>query len=266
MPLFAANLSMMYAEVPFLERFALAAADGFVGVEYLFPYEYDAAELKTLLDTHGLRQALFNAPPGDWDNGERGIASLPGREDEFADAMEKALQYAAVLECNTVHIMAGNTVPLMLPERQRAVYKANLAKAADMALEKGVTLVIEPINHRNMPEYFLERQDQAQAVVAELGKANLAVQFDIYHCQITEGDVATRLRRDLPHVGHIQIASVPDRHEPDQGEVNYEWLFNYLDTLGYKGWIGCEYVPAGKTSEGLGWFAPWRGKQQISKG
>ncbi len=264
MPLFAANLSMMYTEVPFLERFALAAADGFVGVEFLFPYEYDAHELKTLLDKHGLRQALFNAPPGDWDNGERGIASLPGRENEFFSAIEKALQYASVLDCKTVHVMAGNTVPLMLPQRQRAIFKANLCKAADMAMKQGVTLVLEAINHRNMPQFFLERQDDTQAIISELGKPNIAAQFDIYHCQITEGDVATRLKRDMPHIGHIQIASVPDRHEPDQGEVNYEWLFNYLDTLGYKGWIGCEYNPAGKTSDGLGWFAPWRDKQKIS--
>lgn len=253
---------MMYGEVPFLDRFALAAADGFTGVEYLFPYEYEPRELKALLDTHGLRQVLFNAPPGDWAGGERGIASLPGREDEFCSAMEKALQYAAVLECRTVHIMSGNSVPLLLRERQRAVFKSNLSKAADMALEKGVTLVLEPINHRNMPQYFLERQDEAQAIVAELNKPNIAVQFDIYHCQITEGDVATRLKRDLPRIGHIQIAGVPDRHEPDQGEVNYEWLFRYLDSLGYAGWIGCEYTPAGNTSAGLGWFAPWRDKQK----
>ncbi|MCC8193586.1 MAG: hydroxypyruvate isomerase family protein [Deltaproteobacteria bacterium] len=265
MPLFAANLSMMYTEVPFLERFARAAADGFVGVEYLFPYDYDARELKALLDAHGLRQALFNAPPGDWGKGERGIASLPGREAEFARAMEKALRYAAVLECETVHVMAGNIVPLMLPQRQRALFMANLALAADMAAEQGVTLVLEPINHRDMPQFFLERQDAAQAIVLELNRPNIAVQFDIYHCQITEGDVATRLKRDLPHIGHVQIAGVPDRHEPDKGEVNYPWLFAYLDELGYAGWVGCEYIPEAETSAGLGWFAPWRSKQAISR-
>ncbi len=262
MPYFAANLSMMYQEVPFLERFALAAADGFVGVEYLFPYEYDAHELKALLDANGLRQALFNAPPGDWAQGERGIASLPGREAEFARAMEKALEYAAVLECRTVHVMAGNAVPLLLPARQRAVFAANLRRAAAMAGQAGVTIVIEPINHRNMPLYFLERQDEAQALVAELASPDLAVQFDIYHCQITEGDVCTRLRRDMPHIGHVQIAGVPDRHEPDKGEVNYDWLFRELDALGYAGWVGCEYLPEGATSAGLGWFEPWRGSQR----
>ena len=265
MPLFAANLSMMYAEVPFLERFALAATDGFVGVEYLFPYEYDARELKILLDRHGLRQALFNAPPGDWAAGERGIASLPGREDEFVRSMEKALAYADALDCKTVHVMSGNRVALMLRERQRAVLAANLARAADMAATSGVTVVIEPINRRNMPQYFLERQDEAQALVAELGRPNLAVQFDVYHCQITEGDITTRLGRDLSHIGHVQIASVPDRHEPDTGEVNYDWIFKFLDASGYTGWIGCEYAPAGPTSAGLGWFAPWRAGQAAPK-
>ncbi|MDR1827942.1 MAG: hydroxypyruvate isomerase family protein [Methylobacteriaceae bacterium] len=264
MPRFAANLSTMYNDVPFMERFARAAADGFVGVEFLFPYDYEPAELKKQLDQHGLTHVLFNAPPGDWGAGERGLASLPGREGEFVQAIEKALGYATVLECKTVHVMAGNIVPLVLRERQRAVFLANLARAADMAAAKGVTIVLEPINHRNMPLYFLERQDEGQAIVAELGRENVAVQFDIYHCQVAEGDVATRLRRDLPHIGHIQIAGVPDRHEPDKGELNYEWLFHYLDEIGYKGWIGCEYNPAGDTSQGLGWFKPWRDKQKTS--
>jgi hydroxypyruvate isomerase len=263
MPLFAANLSMMYTEVPFLERFARAAADGFIGVEYLFPYDYDAQELKALLAGHGLRQALFNAPPGNWEQGERGVASLPGREREFVQSMEKALRYAAVLECKTVHVMSGNMAPLMLRERQRATLVANLSRAADMAAAQGVTLVLEPINRRNMPLYFLERQDEAQAILTELAKPNLAVQFDMYHCQITEGDLTAKLRRDLPNIRHIQVAGVPDRHEPDQGEVNYEWLFHFLDDAGYSAWIGCEYVPAGNTSEGLGWFKPWRDKQTV---
>lgn len=263
MPLFAANLSMMYQEVSFLERFAFAAADGFAGVEYLFPYEYDAHTLRELLEKYGLRQALFNAPPGDWAAGERGVASLPGREDEFIQAMEKALHYAAVLNCKTVHVMAGNAIPLVSRERQRAIYAANIARAADMAAKEGVTIVLEPINRRNMPQYFLERQDEAQAIVAELNRPNIAVQFDVYHCQITEGDVTTRLRRDSKNIGHIQIAGVPDRHEPDTGEINYEWVFRLLDDMKYSGWVGCEYIPAGNTSAGLGWFAPWRDKQGL---
>jgi hydroxypyruvate isomerase len=262
MPFFAANLNMMYGEVPFPERFAQAAADGFTGVECLFPYDHDARDLKNLLAGHGLRQVLFNAPPGNWEQGERGIASLPGREDEFIASMEKALRYAAVLECGTIHVMSGNMVPLMLRERQIATLLDNLSRAADMAAQQGVTIVLEPINRRNMPQYILARQDEAHAIVTRLGKPNVAVQFDVYHCQIAEGDVATRLRRDLPHIGHIQIAGVPDRHEPDTGEVNYAWLFHLLDSIGYAGWIGCEYIPAGDTSAGLGWFQPWKDRQK----
>ena len=261
MPRFAANLSMMYNEVPFLERFARAAADGFVGVEYLFPYDYDAQKLKELLKANGLRQALFNAPPGDWAKGERGIASLPGREDEFKASIEKALEYAHVLDCKTIHVMSGNRVPLMLREHQLSILKNNIALACEMAQKFGVKIVLEPINLRSMPEYFLNRQDEAQAIVRALQQPNLAVQFDFFHCQIGEGDVTTKLLRDLPHIGHIQIASVPDRHEPDVGELNYEWLFGVIDQSGYDGWIGCEYIPAGETSAGLGWFASWRERQ-----
>lgn len=263
MPLFAANLSMMYEEVPFLERFARAAADGFIGVEFLFPYDYTANELKSLLDRNGLKQVLFNAPPGDWAAGERGIASLPGREEEFIQSIEKALHYAKILNCRTVHVMAGNRVPLMERNRQFSVFRSNLIKAADMALQQSITLVLEPINVRNMPQYLLNTQDEGQTLVAEIGLENIAVQFDMYHCQITEGDLTTRLQRDLPRIGHIQIAGVPDRHEPDKGEVNYPWLFNMLDDMGYEGWIGCEYIPAKGTSEGLGWFQPWKNKQHF---
>lgn len=258
MPRFAANLSMMYGEVPFLDRFAHAAADGFAGVEYLFPYDHPVDVLRARLDENDLTQALFNAPPGDWAAGERGIASLPGREDEFRRSIDTALAYARRLGNRNIHVMAGNRIAGMGLDRQRAIFVANLAFAADAAAADGIGIVIEPINRRDMPLYFLERQDDAQAIVAELGRADLAVQFDIYHCQITEGDLETRLRRDLPRIGHIQIAGVPDRHEPDVGEVNYPHLFHLVDRLGYEGWIGCEYRPAGATSDGLGWFAPWK--------
>ncbi|WP_319483714.1 2-oxo-tetronate isomerase [uncultured Cohaesibacter sp.] len=262
MPRFAANLSMMYNEVPFMERFARAAADGFVGVEYLFPYDFEAEKIKEQLNENGLCQALFNAPPGDWAKGERGIASLPGREKEFRASIEKALHYAKVLDCKTIHIMSGNRVPLMLRDHQLSILKNNIALACDMALQGGVTIVLEPINLRSMPEYFLNRQDEAQAIVRELNRTNLAVQFDFFHCQIGEGDVTTRLMRDLPTIGHIQIASVPERHEPDAGELNYPWIFEKLDQIGYGGWVGCEYIPAGETSAGLGWFAPWKAGQK----
>ncbi|MYQ48874.1 TIM barrel protein [Streptomyces sp. SID4985] len=257
MPRFAANLSMMYTEHPFPARFAAASADGFEAVEYLFPYAYDAAELRRLLDDHGLRQVLFNAPPGDWDAGERGTAALPGREAETRAGIDRALEYAAALDCPRVHVMAG----LATAGAARETYLGNLGWAAERAGAVGVDLLIEPINHRDMPGYFLNRQAEAHAVVRELGAENLKVQLDLYHCQITEGDLSTALRRDLPtgRVGHLQIAGVPDRHEPDAGELNIGHLFDVIDELAFEGWIGCEYRPRAGTSEGLGWLRDYRG-------
>ncbi|MGW4446836.1 2-oxo-tetronate isomerase [Streptomyces sp. NPDC004682] len=264
MPRFAANLSMMYTEHPFPTRFAAASADGFEAVEYLFPYDYDAAELRRLLDDHGLRQVLFNAPPGEWSSGERGTAALPGRETETRDGIDRALEYAAALDCPRVHVMAGLPPTGLAPAetaRYRDTYLANLARAAERAGAAGVDLLIEPINHRDMPGYFLNRQTEAHAVVRELGADNVKVQLDLYHCQITEGDLTTVLRRDLPtgRVGHLQIAGVPDRHEPDTGELNIGHLFDVIDELAFEGWIGCEYRPRAGTSEGLGWLHDYRG-------
>ncbi len=260
MPRLAANLTMMYTEHPFLDRYAAAARDGFSGVEFLFPYEFAAAELKSRLEEHGLTQALFNAPPGDWAAGERGIASLPGREGEFERGFDRALEYAAALGNRSLHVMAG----LIRPEQDRAAhreaYLKNLAAAARAAASAGITVVIEPINTRDIPGFFLNRQDEAQAVCAEVGAANLKVQFDIYHCQIVEGDIAVKLQRDMAGIGHIQIAGVPDRHEPDLGELNYPYLFERIDALGYAGWIGCEYRPKAGTSAGLGWARPYLAK------
>ncbi|WJF92100.1 hydroxypyruvate isomerase family protein [Paraburkholderia bonniea] len=257
MPRFAANLTMMYTEHAFIERFAAAAADGFKAVEFLFPYDFPAAELKAQLDANGLTQALFNAPPGDWAAGERGIASLPGREDEFKRSIDTALAYTRVLGNRTLHVMAGLSVPDLSRELQREVYLGNLAHAAQAAQSEGVTIVIEPINTRDIPGFFLNRQDDAQAICAEVAAPNLKVQFDCYHCQIVEGDLAVKLKRDMAGIGHIQIAGVPQRHEPDTGELNYPWLFELIDELGYSGWIGCEYRPRGATSAGLGWLKPW---------
>jgi len=260
MPRLAANLTMMYTEHPFLDRYAAAARDGFSGVEFLFPYEFAAAELKSRLEEHGLTQALFNAPPGDWAAGERGIASLPGREGEFERGFDQALEYAAALGNRSLHVMAG----LIRPEQDRAAhreaYLKNLAAAARAAASAGITVVIEPINTRDIPGFFLNRQDEAQAVCAEVGAENLKVQFDIYHCQIVEGDIAMKLQRDMAGIGHIQIAGVPDRHEPDLGELNYPYLFERIDSLGYAGWIGCEYRPKAGTSAGLGWARPYLAK------
>ncbi|WP_186062280.1 2-oxo-tetronate isomerase [Burkholderia gladioli] len=257
MPRFAANLSMMYTEHPFLERFAAAARDGFRAVEYLFPYDFAADELKARLANAGLVQALFNAPPGDWAAGERGFASLPGREDEFRRAFDTALDYARVLGNDKLHVMAGLLPAGADRARHREVYLRNLAHAAEAARAAGVLVVIEPINTRDMPGYFLNRQDDAQAICRDVGAPNLRVQFDCYHCQIVEGDIAMKLKRDFAGIGHIQVAGVPERHEPDLGELNYPYLFELIDTLGYDGWIGCEYRPKAGTSEGLGWLRPY---------
>ena len=262
MPRFAANLTMMYNECPFMDRFAAAAKDGFAAVEYMFPYDFPAEEIARRLKDNGLKQALFNASAGDWASGERGLAVLPGREADFRHSIDQALAYAKVLGNDRLHVMAGNRVPWMARERQLAVYKNNIAYAADKAAEAGITIVIEPINNRDMPAYFLNHQDEAHAICVELDHPNLKVMFDVYHCQIMDGDIAMRLRRDLAGIGHIQIASVPDRHEPDdRGELNYPYLFSLIDELGYQGWIGCEYRPAAATSAGLGWFKPWKARQ-----
>ncbi len=257
MPRLAANLDWLYTEHAPLERYAAAARDGFRAVESLFPYGHRAAELRARLDAHGLEQALVNAPPGDRSRGERGLAALPGREDDFRRSIDQALAYAEVLGHRRVHVLAGLAVAGEDRARQRAAYVRNLAWAAEAARALGVTVLVEPINPRDIPGYFLNRQDEAHAVVAEVGAPNLAVQMDLYHCQVVEGDLAVKLRRYLGGVGHVQIAGVPGRHEPDVGEVNYGYLLALLDELGYAGWVGCEYRPAAGTSEGLGWARPW---------
>jgi hydroxypyruvate isomerase len=254
MPRFAANLSMLYPQYDFLDRFAAAAADGFKAVEFLFPYDYSPQQLKQRLNDNGLVQALFNAPPGDWAAGERGTVSLPGRESEFREGFDRALEYAAVLGNDRIHVMAGLLPDESLRARHHAVYLENLRHATAQAAKVGVTVLLEPINPRDMPGFFLSRQDQAHALCAEVGASNLKVQFDCYHCQIVEGDLSSKLRRDFAGIGHIQIAGVPDRHEPDMGELNYPNLFKLIDELGYTGWIGCEYRPKGDTSQGLAWM------------
>jgi 2-dehydrotetronate isomerase len=257
MPKFAANLSMLYNEHAFLDRFAAAAADGFKAVEYLFPYEHPAAEIAARLKAHGLQQVLFNAPPGDWAAGERGTACLPGREAEFRDGVKRAIDYARALDCPRIHLMAG-----LAPESDsgadratlRKIYLTNLAWAAAQA--KDIDFLMEPINTRDIPCFFLNRQDHAHEIVLEVGAPNLKVQMDLYHCQIVEGDLAKKIEMYLPsgRVGHLQIAGVPERQEPDVGEINHPYLFALIDRLGWKGWIGCEYRPKAGTSAGLGWM------------
>ena len=269
MPQFAANLSMMYGEVDFLDRFAAAAADGFSAVEYLFPYGHDARVLAQRLADHGLAQALFNGPPGNWAQGERGMACLPGREDEFRRSIvEQALPYAQALGCRRLHVMAGLMPAGADRARLRATYVANLAWAAQQAASAGVTVCIEPIKTRDIPGFFLNRQDEAHAIVQAVGAPNLKVQFDLYHCQIVEGDLAMKIRQYLPtgRVGHIQIAGVPERHEPDLGELHYPYLFALLDELGWDGYVGAEYRPRAGTRAGLGWLAPWRASQRRAAG
>lgn len=257
MPRFAANLTLMYPEHAFPERFAAAARDGFKAVEYLFPYAYAPADLKARLEAHGLIQALFNAPPGDWDKGERGLAALPGRANDFARGLDQALRYAQALGNDKLHVMAGIVPADQTRDACRATYLGNLAYAAREAASAGVTILIEPINTRDMPGYFLNRQDDAQAIRRAIGAPNLKVLFDCYHAQIVEGDLATKLERDIAGIGHVQIAGVPGRHEPDRGELHYPYLFERLDALGYDGWVGCEYRPHAGTSAGLGWSAPY---------
>ncbi len=271
MPKFAANLSMMYPEHAFLDRFEAAAKDGFKAVEFLFPYDYPVAELKARLDGNGLQQVLFNGPPGNWAGGERGMACLPGREAEFQAGVARAIEYAQALGCPRLHIMAG-LVPAGVDRASvQPTYLANLQYAAAEAARAGLDVLMEPINTRNIPGFFLNRQDHAHELIALMGAPNLKVQMDLYHCQIVEGDVAMKIRQYLPtgRVGHFQIAGVPERFEPDVGELNYAYLFDVIDEVsnacGWQGWVGCEYNPrlggqAGGTSAGLGWLNKLPGK------
>ncbi len=251
---FAANLTMMFNEVPFIERFSAAAEAGFQGVEFLFPYQYDADELQSIISRQGLTTVLFNAPPGQWQQGERGLASLPDREHDFRDSIEQVIYYANILDCRQVHIMAGNIQPELAPREQQAQFIKRLSYAADRLLPQGVRILIEPINPVDMPDYFLKTLDQAQQIIHLVNKPNIAIQFDIYHCQRTQGNILNSLEKHINNIGHIQIASAPDRHEPDNGEINYPWLLEKLERINYHDWIGCEYYPAGNTAEGLSWL------------
>jgi len=260
MPRFCANLTMLFNEVAFPERFAEAARAGFRAVEFLSPYDYQPKEVADRAREHGLEVVLFNAALGDWRNGDRGLAALPGREHEFAAELEKALRYAKELGTTRLHVMAGLVraeAPDEERERHRRTYVRNLRHAAGEAAARGITLTIEPINPQDMPGYFLVTQAQAHAIREEVAAANLKVQMDFYHCQVVEGDIAAKFRRWQPHIGHVQVAGNPGRHEPDVGEIHYPYLFALLDELGYDGWVGCEYKPLGATRAGLGWLARW---------
>lgn len=257
MPRFAANLTMMFNETGFLDRFAAAAAAGFKAVEFLFPYEFDPDVIRSQLEAAGLTQALFNLPPGDWAAGERGLAALPGREAEFRQSVETALRYASATGVGRLHVMSG--LADRSDAKARNTYRAALALACDKAGEAGLDVLIEPINPRDMPGYFLNDFNFAADLIASMEKPNLKLQFDIYHRQIIHGDVIRGFREMMPIIGHIQIASVPSRHEPGTGELDDFRVLRELDALGYGGYVGCEYRPAGETVAGLGWLKAFAG-------
>lgn len=258
MPKFSANLSFLYPELPFLKRFAAAAADGFRAVEYAVPYVAKAEELAALNAAYGLEQALFNLPAGDWDGGERGIACHPDRVDEFRAGIEVALRYAGVLGCRKVNCLAGIAPRGIAAEVLEATLVANLQYAAPRLAAAGVMLLIEPINPRDIPGFYLNTARHAERLLSAVGSDNLKIQYDIYHQQVTAGDLVPTYERLRHRIGHIQIADTPGRHEPGTGEINYRFVLNELDRLGYDGWVGCEYRPQAGTSAGLRWMAPYR--------
>ncbi len=257
MPNFAANLTMLYNEVDFLDRFAAAAKDGFVGVEFLFPYAYPKDELAARLKEHKLTQALHNLPAGDWAGGERGIACHPDRVEEFRAGVAKGIEYATALGCKQLNCLAGKA-PDGVPEAElRRTFVENLRYAAPELAKAGIKLLAEPVNNRDIPGFYLNRSAQAISIMDEVGSDNLYLQYDFYHTQIMEGDLTTTFRRLKNRIAHVQIADNPGRNEPGTGEINYPFIFGMLDAEGYAGWIGCEYKPAAATTAGLGWFAPY---------
>jgi hydroxypyruvate isomerase len=253
MPKFAANLSLLFNELSFLDRFAAARAARFDAVEFLFPYACEPEQIANRLRRYDLRLVLHNLPAGDWVAGERGMACDPRRIGEFQDSVALALDYAEELGVKQLHCLAGKRPPNVAPERVHETYVANIKFAAAQLAERGINLLIEPINDRDVPGYFLTGTRQAAAIIAEVGASNLFLQYDIYHMQRMEGDLATTIRAYLPLIRHIQMADVPGRHEPGTGEINFPFLFGLLDELGYDGWVGCEYMPRAGTLEGLGW-------------
>lgn len=258
MPKFAANLTMMFTEVPFLDRFEAAARAGFKYVEYLWPYDYPAEELKAKLNLHGLKQVLFNSLPGDIAAGEWGVSAIPGREEESRRHIDLALEYALVLECPTVLIMGG-VVP---PGQSRAKYKQtfidNLRYASEKFKPHGINIVLEALSPQVKENYLMKTQDDALEIIDLVNRDNVFLQLDYYHAQNVEGNLARLTDRVKNVLYHVQIASVPDRHEPDEGEINYPFIFNKLDEIGYQGYVGCEYNPRGDTAAGLGWFQAYK--------
>ena len=257
MPKFNANLTMLFNEVDFMDRFEAAANAGFKGVEYLFPYAYPKEQLGERLQKYGLTQVLHNLPAGDWAGGERGIATIPGREGEFQDGVGTAIEYATALGCKQVNCLAGIPPKDAAAEKVRATFVSYLKFAAEKLAAAGIRLLIEPCNSRDIPGFYLNRSRQALDIIDEVGSSNLLLQYDIYHMQIMEGDLAPTIERNLAAIAHMQLADNPGRNEPGTGEINYPFLFDFIDRVGYQGWIGCEYKPKGNTVAGLVWVKPY---------
>lgn len=253
MPKFAANLTMLFTELPFLDRFDAACRAGFTGVEYLFPYEFPADALQRRLRHFGLRQVLHNLPAGDWAGGERGIACLPGRERDFRDGVEIAIEYATTLGCTRLNCLAGIAPDDAPASEIEATLVENLRFAEKRLADHGICLLIEPVNTRDIPGFYLSTTAQAHRIIESAGLTNTYIQYDVYHMQIMEGDLARTIAANLDLIRHVQIADNPGRNEPGTGEINYEFLFRHLDAIGYDGWVGCEYKPLGRTAEGLAW-------------
>lgn len=262
MPKFCANLTMLFNENDFLERFNAAAAAGFRGVEYLFPYAYPREQLAEKLRQHKLTQVLHNLPSGDWAKGERGIACIPGRQGEFQDGVGRAIEYAKALGCRQLNCLAGIAPKDAPAEKARETFIANLRFAAAKLEQAQIRLLIEPCNTRDLPGFYLNRSQQALEIIREVGSANLFLQYDIYHMQVMEGDLAPTIERNRALIRHMQLADNPGRNEPGTGEINYPFLFDFIDRLGYEGWIGCEYKPKARTAEGLGWIKSYLSREK----
>jgi hydroxypyruvate isomerase len=253
MPRFAANLTMLFNELPFMQRFEAAAKAGFAGVEYLFPYAFDKKELAAALRANGLDQVLHNLPAGDWESGERGIGCHPERAGEFREGVARAIDYASALGCPQVNCLLGKLPEGVTGTDARKVVVDNLRFAATELQAAGIRLLIEPVNSFDIPGFYLTRTDQALSLIDEVGSSNLLLQYDIYHAQRMEGELGNTLTKNIARIGHIQLADNPGRGEPGTGEINYPWVFRHIDSLGYAGWIGCEYKPRGATVDGLQW-------------
>lgn len=255
---FAANLSMLFTEVDFIDRFEAAGEAGFQGVEYLFPYAFDANEIKAKLQANDLEQVLFNLPAGDWEAGDRGIAVDPSRVAEFQSGVSIAIEYAKVLGCNQLNCLAGIVPTGVTAKEAHSTFVLNLKYAANALAAEGISLVIEAINTRDIPGFFLNTTEQAKRVIEDVGSDNLSIQYDIYHMQIMEGDLALTMQSNIAQIAHVQLADNPGRHEPGTGEINYPFVLKYLDDIGYQGWVGCEYKPQTTTLDGLGWLKQYR--------